>query len=85
MTFSGGGEVVEMNSFDKLSPNHSPLQPHACFNTPNNVTRWEYFSGVLDYKFLYLIKDFLYIVTLWSQPNVRSRVYFFSTELVLMP
>ena len=40
--------VVGVNGFEDFSPNHSHLQPYACFKTPENVTRWEYFSGVFD-------------------------------------
>ena len=40
--------VVGVNGFEELSPNHSLRQPHACINTPENVTRWQYFSGMFD-------------------------------------
>ena len=47
--------------------NHSPQKPHACVNTPENVTRWEYFSGRLTVQ-VSLLKDVLSIVTLWFYP-----------------
>ena len=40
---------VRVNGFEELSPNHSPRQPHTRVNIPENVTRWEYFSGVFDF------------------------------------
>ena len=40
--------VVGVNGLGLILQNLSPRKPHACVNIPENVTRWEYFSGVFD-------------------------------------
>ena len=48
VTCSGVLTHVGVNGFGLILQNHSTQQPHACVNTPENVTRWEYFLRVFD-------------------------------------
>ena len=50
---------VGVNGLVLILQNHSPRQPHICVNTPKNVTRWEYLSGVFD-CISFLLKGVLY-------------------------